>query len=186
MCSLLWRILKLYWVYWHQVIHEPVMCSCGKESHQILGCCRRFEVSRSRKIIFFPYLGLMRHTWASVFSSGVPSIGETEATEQSPVKRNEDNEGIGVFLLWWKTERIVTVHPGEKSVPKQLNNWWESAQKMESIARARDRRFYSNIGKHFSIRQRTDYWNMLPRELIESPYLDIFKTWLCTVKSNLL
>lgn len=143
---------------------------------KILGCSRRCEVSRS-KMIFSLSSGLMRQAWASVFSSGILSIGQTETTEQSPVKRHESSEGIGAFLLYWKNGRTMTVHPGEKIEPKQLRNFWESVQNIEPIDRARDRRFCSNIRKHFFIRQGTDYWNMLTKEVIESLYLDIFETY---------
>jgi len=48
------------------------------------------------------------------------------------------------------------------------------------------RKFRLNIGKNlFTLRAR-EHWNKLPREVVESPSLEIFKTRLDTVLCSLL
>ncbi|KAK4810524.1 hypothetical protein QYF61_004487 [Mycteria americana] len=48
------------------------------------------------------------------------------------------------------------------------------------------RRFCLNIRKHFFTVRVTELWNMLPRELVESPSLEIFKSCLDMFLGNCL
>jgi len=48
------------------------------------------------------------------------------------------------------------------------------------------RKFQLNIRKNFSALRVTEPWNRLPREVVESPSLEIFKTGLDEVLCNLL
>jgi len=48
------------------------------------------------------------------------------------------------------------------------------------------RRFPPNIRKHFFTVRGTKYWHRLPREVVESPSLEIFKIHLETVLGNWL
>jgi len=43
-----------------------------------------------------------------------------------------------------------------------------------------------NIRKHFSAVKMTEHWHRLPREAVESPPLEIFKSCLDTVPDNWL
>ena len=47
------------------------------------------------------------------------------------------------------------------------------------------RRFHLNMRKNFTSRV-TEHWNRLPREVVESPFLEIFKTHQDTILCNLL
>jgi len=48
------------------------------------------------------------------------------------------------------------------------------------------RKFRLNMRKDFFTLRLTEYWNRLPREAVESPSLEIFKTHLDKVLCNLL
>ena len=47
------------------------------------------------------------------------------------------------------------------------------------------RKFYTNMRKNFTVRI-TEHWNRLPREIVESPSTEIFKTCLDTYPCDLL
>jgi len=50
----------------------------------------------------------------------------------------------------------------------------------------RHRKFHLNMRKNFFPLRVTEHWNSLPREVVESPSLEIFKTCLDKVLSSLL
>ncbi|GAB0206839.1 hypothetical protein GRJ2_003149500 [Grus japonensis] len=48
------------------------------------------------------------------------------------------------------------------------------------------RKFHLNMRKNFFTLRLTEHWNRLPREVVESPSLEIFKIYLDTILCNLL
>jgi len=47
------------------------------------------------------------------------------------------------------------------------------------------RKFGTNVRKNFTVRV-TEHWNRLPREVVESPSMEIFRTCLDTYPCDLL
>ncbi|KFV79745.1 hypothetical protein N308_04290, partial [Struthio camelus australis] len=48
------------------------------------------------------------------------------------------------------------------------------------------RKFHLNLRGNFLTARVTEHWNRLPREAVESPSLEIFKTHLDVILGNLL
>ncbi|KFV77784.1 hypothetical protein N308_06298, partial [Struthio camelus australis] len=48
------------------------------------------------------------------------------------------------------------------------------------------RQFHLNLRKNFFPVRVTEHWNRLPREVVESPLLEIFKTRLDVILGNML
>ncbi|KFV88053.1 hypothetical protein N308_15421, partial [Struthio camelus australis] len=50
----------------------------------------------------------------------------------------------------------------------------------------KQRKFHLNLRKNFFTVRVTEHWNRLPRGVVESPSLEIFKTRLDAILGNLL
>jgi len=56
----------------------------------------------------------------------------------------------------------------------------------DNVHKLRHRKFRLNMRKNFFPLRMTEHWNRLPREVVESPSLEIFKTFPDKVLCSLL
>jgi len=70
---------------------------------------------------------------------------------------------------------------------RQMNEARLFLVKCSDRARSNDRRnFYTNMRKNFFAVMVTEHWNRLPREIVETPSMKIFKTCLDAYLCDLL
>ena len=72
---------------------------------------------------------------------------------------------------------VKWITPGSSVVPS--NRTRGNGQKLEH------RKFHTYLRKNYFTERVTEHWNRLPREVVESPSLEIFKTHLDALLCNL-
>jgi len=125
-------------------------------------------------------------------------------TGESPAEGCEDDEGAGASLLRGEAEGAGLVAPGEEKAERDLINastylkggCQEDGARHFSVVpsnRTRDnghklkhRKFHLNTRKNFFPLRVTEHWNRLPREVVESPSLEILEIHLDAVLCSLL
>ncbi|PKU40124.1 hypothetical protein llap_9573 [Limosa lapponica baueri] len=128
-----------------------------------------------------------------------------ELLEKSSVKSHYDDEGTGASHIWGKAGRAGTAQPGEEkdwgadliNVYKYLKGGCKDDRARLFLVVPSDgtrgsrhnlkhMRSPLNIRKHFVSVQVIKHWHRLPREVVESPPLEILKNFLNMVLGSLL
>ncbi|KAK4817033.1 hypothetical protein QYF61_026039 [Mycteria americana] len=140
-------------------------------------------VSRSRKVILLlcsalvrPHLAYCVQFWATQYKRDMDILEQLLCRATKMVKLLEHVsyekrlKELGLFSL--EKSRLM----GILSIDKTKGNGHK----------LKHRSFPLNIRKHFFNERVTEHWHRLPREVVESPSLEILKTQLNTVLENLL
>jgi len=178
---------------------------CAKKANRILGCIKKSVSSRSREVLLPLCSALVRSRLEYCVQFWAPQFNKDEELPEGVQRRaarmmrglehlsyKEGLRELGLFSLKKRRLRgdLITAYKylecGCQKDGARLFPEVPSDRTRGNGHKLKHSKFQVNMRKNFFPLRVTEPWNRLPREVVESPSLEIFKTLLNEVLCSLL